>query len=371
MRTACLTGNGLSIAVNPGLAVPALTEGMINQLKQLTGDGVQKALRDHAEQISQNPLEDGHKQFEELLGPLERTGRALDAFSSIGSGINYFGDERCLKKTRDLFADFHRIGFATVLDAISGLSAHTEFEHQVLGPFLNELTELNGGPNGLTIGTLNYDGFLHRKCLGAPSDLTDLAAGYAEKLSISLFSEADPVDAIPLRRWDNLPGNGVSLIHLHGYLGWLTDGQTFAKFRLEDLRQRDFWNRLASEDCCWKPAVVLTDSKDAAVRSYPFSLAYDVFFDRLLQADYWVIVGYGRRDQAVNGLFKRAASLRQRWGSIPRVFIVDVAPPGSTAAFAETCKIGLGLPQTPEVSLEGVQRAFASEAWRRFKEGAP
>src|SRR5205823_5505846 len=147
-----------------------------------------------------------------------------------------------------------------------------------------------------------YDGLTHAGFFEAGVDIwgessfgiTDLADGRWDRVQAHEVTPGHPIDGHPLREIDDLLRDRAHVIQLHGSLGWLWEPSRDGvwKFRLNELRMADYWECWREGGTEWSPAVVLTDRKDRATATWPFSLAYDVFHRRLADAERWLIAGY-------------------------------------------------------------------------------
>ncbi|MBK5221541.1 MAG: SIR2 family protein [Acidimicrobiia bacterium] len=373
MRTACLIGNGVSIAYNPALTVPNLTTELIQRLQQLAGGDAETALSGFAHQIAAIPGE----QFEALLGPLTSSAAALEHIVDLAP-LAAFAPEQAVvdgvTTTADFLRQVHRLGLGTVLGSIAGhATGKGDAFHTVTEALADALIAL--GPAGsMTLATLNYDGLTHAGLMEMGQDMwgqanfliADLASGQAATAQQVL--PGTTLAGHWLRDFDDIPTDRAALLHLHGYLGWLRQPETgqVAKFTLDGLRDCDYWQQFAAGACEWEPVVVLTDRKDRATLEWPISLAYQTFLTRLVAAERWLIAGYGLGDAPVNNLYRTAVRSRARSGLGPaRVLYVGLGPDDPDAV-ASQARQALGLPSNPSVSMAGVPVAFASQEWDGF-----
>src|SRR5690606_26275767 len=90
--------------------------------------------------------------------------------------------------------------------------------------------------------------------------ICDLGHGlFHEQLEVDFADEA--LNAYRLRDFPDFLDNRAVLLHLLGSLGWLrapSDNGDVFKFRIQDLRDWHYWERLKAGDTRWTPVVVLT-----------------------------------------------------------------------------------------------------------------
>lgn len=386
----CLLGNGASISYNPDLAVPALTTGIAAAYMESTGlddpDEVRRNLGEFAAAIRRRGTDATDSAgFEELLGPLDAAARALPNLRRLISATG--GRSRdSLEQTIADIERIHRFGKSVALELIATRAQNVpeSFDRAVL-PFCDAVTEL-AHPGNITVATLNYDGLAHAGLLHALRPeasgwvrtdgsrfLTDLAAGYGERDHSPAGPEGPILLGHPLRTEDDVLRDRLFLCQLHGSLSWLRDPDTGLvwSFELQDLREADYWQRWRDGRTDWAPEVLLTDQKEAGVLQDPFDLAYLLFRERLIEADRWLVAGYGWADAPVNDVLHTAAKLRvSRYGPAhaPRVLAVDI---GEGAAYTErlrgdiSARLDINRDRV-SVEITGVPACVESEKWNAW-----
>lgn len=196
--------------------------------------------------------------------------------------------------------------------------------------------------------------------------IADLASGLSA--TTADIAPGVSVEGHWLRTFDDIPPDRAAVLNLHGYLGWLRDPDTgnVAKFKLEDLRMAGYWDLYAKGQTDWEPVVVLTDRKERATLEWPFSMAYVSFQQRLVDADHWLIAGYGFGDAPVNNLVRSAfrARRRQRLGD-PKVLVIDYGRE-RVRLRVRRALVEIGLPKSTPISLLGVPDAFDGKKWKEF-----
>jgi hypothetical protein len=374
-RTACLLGNGVSIAYNGDLAVDKLTGDLLTIFRNAGATNPGRALGAFADVVSAAGA-DAAGTFEALLGPLESSADALtslDALAPLVEASQVAHITTSLHDVRDFMRAVHRLGIATTLRHIADRSIGGAFNEvaTTLGQALIDL----GAPSALSVATLNYDGLLHAGIMDAGNDeygqpnyeITDLAYGADDGTFVVAPGHA--IVAHPIRDVDNLLPDRASLLQLHGSLGWLKspnpDGAVW-RFPLQQLRDADYWNAWADGDSQWDPVVVLTDRKDRAVGAWPFSLAYDIFQRKLSNADRWLIAGYGLGDRPVNVMYDGAVERVHRDGRpVPPTLVIGRGgdPDEVTQRVSSTLRIP---PARITVCLDGVPDALTSDQWNQW-----
>jgi len=338
--TVCLIGNGLSVSYSEELSVARLTHVLQQRFAELGGGDAEEALA----AIAHDMGHDNPEAFELLLGPLESLSRAVWGLSGLTALAQQPGGEiaACGATLSEFARAVHRIGLAIVLGLIADHSVGVgggQFDATVMRvcrTLVEECQPDEGPGDYLTIATLNYDGLL-TSALKKLHDaglcrLSDLGHGaFADHRHVS--HGAASVDCWSLRTYDDMIGD-THLLHLHGSLGWLSDpetGETW-KFDLQGLRAPagwpdPYWGKLGEGLGTVVPRVVLTDQKQRAITEWPFSLAYSIFEQRLVDSDRWLIGGYGFGDRPINDALRRARQERARQDRPPpRVLLVGTSP---------------------------------------------
>jgi hypothetical protein len=313
---AVLIGNGLSIAYDPDLAMKPLTDVIIERFNDAAGDGTDAAhiLGGLATDLDErNPSED----FEALLGPLDRITDLLTRVESLTRLVQQLPVGTvtgAIDTVRDFLKEVQRLGVGHALEAIDD-RAHAEHERLTTVREFIEAIIAASRTATVTIGNLNYDSLVLSSLLTIdPSNLCDMAAGNRRDDRVIVDGYL-PVSCRPIREKANFPSRQCLLLHLHGSVSWLREpGGAVFRFPMGDIRMSSYWENFRAGRTAWSPVVVLTNQKvkSELVATWPFSLAYTTFHERLLTADRWLIAGYGFRDECVNDALARAWRARER-----------------------------------------------------------
>lgn len=347
MSIVFLAGNGCSIACNEALTVNRLT-------------------RDLKDEFAKHPDEDlralaeENNSFEALLGPFDTARQALDALpvSSVSPRI---------RDARSLLEQTYYTGMGIVLQLITDRSHPNWATPPWLTLLLNRLHK-----GGLTLVTLNYDILLLSSLLsikeaegGSVYDLAYKAADFPLEILPGVIGKKlrdKPVKTLPR------PGESLFL-QLHGSLRWLKKGDDVVQFNIKDIRNSKFFEEAPEKWKGWLPAVVLKDvkSKSAAVREFPFNVAYEIFRERMKTASHLLIAGYGMGDEPVNNVLKECFSKRRV--DLPKILIIDRAEPEKCEEKRNTIRKQLNLNEDDYVvSFDGVDdnsRPFF-EMWKNW-----
>ena len=212
---------------------------------------------------------------------------------------------------------------------------------------------------------MNYDGLTHAGLLlhGSPADLADGRPSFADFHRVVVGHRR--IQGHRIRVEDNFPPHFSPLLQLHGSLGWLRSPKgKLWRFSLDDLRDLDYWTALGNGTTNWTPVVVLTDQKERTIVRRPFALAYDIFQQRLVSSDRWLIAGYGFGDEPVNEIFRTAWKTRMR-ASLPQpeILVVDYKLANPRAQRVKVGKL-LGIPTRQIlVSNTGVPAVINDPDW--------
>lgn len=352
MSTACLVGNGLSIAYNPDLVISSVTAELMKA--QATPGGaatVQTTWAQAVESLSARaPSKDV---FEDLLGPLERLPPVLAGLAkvqSLLSSSNSATRARHLNQSRAILKSMYREGVGDVLSIIDG-HAHNQgsLQYDYVLAFVKKVLSWQTTNSATSFASLNYDSLLNSLVVDATGGAcTDLA----DPRGRSIFDLGGGVllDGIPIRTVDDMMDSRTRVYDLHGSMAWWADPflGMIAKFEMADLRTSAVVRRWRERQIDWNPMVLLTDQKSERATQDPFSLAYSGFERRLLEAELWVIVGYSFGDEPVNKMLARAA---RRSSHLTEIHVYD--KPSDAAGFK--ARVLLSLPE-PKVNwhLKGI-----------------
>ncbi len=328
---AVLVGNGLSIAFNPALTIPKITIEIVARLNAAGASGTTPAKI--MQQVAQNLMQgsgDAYSDFEALLGPFDQQADSLKMLRQLA---DLAGPHSTLvANALDLSAEFvdslRRYGVGHALDIIANRSRADWALVQGVHDFIIATVQASRGGR-VTFGNLNYDSLVMAALTHLyGGDLCDMTNG-REFPSLQQVVDGTEwgIPGRPLRVIaDYPPYRRIRLLHLHGSLAWLrapgtTGASGVMRFDIDPLRNAGYWQAWREGRSGWTPEVVLTNqtSKDTIVRQYPFSLAYDSFYDELRTADRWLIAGYSFRDGCVNELLMRAWAVRK---TVPQVMVV-------------------------------------------------
>lgn len=334
-RATCLLGNGLSVAYNNDLSVAQLTIDIQAAFSDLGGTAAEDALRALASTVRGTAADN----FEQLLGPLDTVSAVLPQLDRLAAVSDRTSDGSVHDAVRVLTGfteDVHRIGLGITLEMIARRSVEVGGGHfdTTVKKVVADLLGF-GFEEPLTIATLSYDTLvlaaLIEECDNRRLQLSDLGSGLPSQKKLRSISTKRTGESLArsLRRDDDFIGE-VQLIHLHGSLGWLgePDGSDAYKFDIESLRSDRgwpdyYWTHFQNGDAVLRPVLVLTDRKNEAVITWPFSLAYATFEARLAASSHWMIGGYGFGDDPVNAALRRARKARLEAGlSDPILFVI-------------------------------------------------
>lgn len=321
---AVLFGNGLSIAFNENLLIPRITAEIIARLDEAgqTDSPAAQLMQAVAQRAG---AANASTDFEALVGPFDEINATLKLLRQMAglAGERTLSVEHSLTESADFAEAVRRHAVSHILQVIAtGSIAHWDQLAQ-LQTFITATVEAAHGGE-VAIGNLNYDALVMAALCGSySSQMCDLAdARFAEE-SVELVRGGSLVSGRRLRTTGDLPPRRISLLHLHGSLTWLrrrTDN-AYMRFPIEALRTSGYWTAWREGRTDWAPVVVLTNqaSKTDLVTQYPFKLAYDLFFTRLLSSDKWLIAGTSLGDECVNEMLAKAWWMRT---TVPQVMVV-------------------------------------------------
>lgn len=321
---AVLLGNGLSIAFNPKLTIPSITQGIITRLDEAgeADDPASVLMQEVAQRLRINNADSN---FEALVAPFDEivdVTKMMDRLAGI-AGDRKLKVQKSLRESAQFAQDVRRHAVSHVLDVIASQS---KARHHLIGgvhQFINAVVDSAHGGE-VTFGNLNYDSLVMAAlCNLYESKMCDLTDGRYGLKDIEVVPNF-PMSGRPLRTTGNMPMNRkIALLHLHGSLTWLHNPQNkqYYRFGIDDMRSGQYWTAWREGDTDWEPVVVLTNqtTKNTLVKQYPFSLAYRTFEQRLLTADRWLIAGASLGDDCMNEVLKRVWARRE---TLPSVLVV-------------------------------------------------
>jgi hypothetical protein len=312
----------LSIAYNRNLTIPKITEAIVQRLSEAGADGTQQAhlIRRVAERTGRL---DASSNFESLMSPFDELQDTLPLIAKLSdlAGESGLAVRRALQDSAEFAGQLYRHGVSHVLSVIALESIAREDDIAPLRAFVEDvIMSAEGGE--VTFANLNYDALLMAAmCREHNTDLCDLADGRMQN-RMHFITEDEWATGRPLRTRGDLPYRRLTLLHLHGSLAWLRspDGQVY-KLAIDQLRLMDYWTLWRQGKTDWAPVLVLTNQpgKTRLIRQQPFVLAYEIFRQRLLTADKWMIAGTSLQDEGVIGLLRAAWSGRS---SLPQVLLI-------------------------------------------------
>jgi hypothetical protein len=331
---AVLVGNGVSIAHNQDLTVQKLTSDLIHEFTKLSGlatgavtprNDAAKALGELSESVSTSNLSPD-KNFEQLLSPLEDVNDALRSLQGA-AGLYRTVDPKIVDQLTSVatFCSYVRsLGLSHVLQLVDQ-RAKGGGRAGVIVDFVDDLVEASDGGR-LLVGTLNYDHLIDSVMLDKYAvQHSDLASGLRSiRVSLRFDGAGSQVPAYELRpEFDYTLGDGwcwegkkrIVTLHLHGSLSLLRDtesGEVY-RFRMQDLRNANYWNLYRQGGARFEPVVVLTNQKrkSSLVHSEPFNRAYAGFSFGLLSSKRWLIAGYSFQDECVNEVLRDVWEVRK------------------------------------------------------------
>ena len=363
---AALIGNGASIAYNPDLRIETLTSDLLDSFRAAGGD-LQSVASDPA-------VGNADEGFEALLGPFDQASELLQALPGLHPAGPLSAGFEGIRSAAETLRGVYRQGMALTLDLIAQ-RAHGRPDGMVAIEILcREIARLSE-PSEIAIATLSYDGLLPSGFLTKWVDFSgsertletsDLGDGRSSEIRSMDFTDGRTVESHGLRVVpDFLPGR-ARLINLHGSLGWLRDSarNEYRKFSIDTLRENEYWSKLRRGETDWEPVVVLTNIKTRVPERYPFSIAYETFFQELLTASHWLLVGYGFGDIPVNETIRRAAMRRAKNQKAPAVLLVGTR---SADELRRVATSRAGIPSDwLTASSSGVPEACSSLEWEAW-----
>lgn len=321
---AVLAGNGLSISYNDKLVIPRITKEITDRLDE-AGNSLDPAAQLMQQVARRAGADNADTNFEALVGPFDEFRDGLRMIRRLASiaGERQLAIERSLLDSANFADEVRRHAVSHILDVIARESVSHWSDMTALHGFVDAIVSASGGGE-ITFGNLNYDSLLMAALTNLHIDkLCDLTDGR------SVYPNIEVVPGVLMRgqalrsRADLPPNRRIALLHLHGSLSWLrhTETGTYMRFPIAELRASDYWTKWREGLTKWAPVVVLTNqnSKGELVQGYPFNLAYETFFSRLLTADKWLIAGTSLTDDCVNALLRKAWRMR---ATVPHVLVV-------------------------------------------------
>ena len=370
-----LVGNGLSVAFNGNLNLRAITQEMVKRIENATDDG--SKVVDTMKKIAERALPEGavsDDDFEVLVGAFGAQDRTLSYLRDLAKVVSPEDDGLggAVQRVSSFVQQIRDTGLSYVLEVILEHSRPSFEEASELHEFANAI--LRAFEGRVTLGNLNYDTLLLSALLAVcpTSDMCDMGHGWKR---VSLIStEGDQKVEVPALRKlsSDFPDKRVTLLHLHGSLTYWSDiDQTvFAKLSLEQLDSSQQWEAVRDQETKLRPVVILANQRDKSAQAteYPFSLAYEVFRNKLKMSSHWLIVGYSFRDDCVNQELRFEFAER---AEKPKVLVVTYGEDPSEHAVERA--FGWGAEDGSSSSWLTINRegAFAmkeSSDWKSFSE---
>ena len=324
---AVLVGNGLSVAFNPSLNLRIITQEMTERISRASEDGTDVVAA--MKEIASRALPDGattDDDFELLVGAFGSESTTLGHLHELALLVAPLDENlRAAIVLVTKFAERVRdTGLSHVLEVIFERSHGSWPDAQSLHSLVEAITV--GFDGRVAFANLNYDTLLLSALLSVcQADLADMANGWKDVTISNDDGSAFKVARLRRKPSDFPSSRRVQLLHLHGSLTYWTDRDKdiVVKVDTSRLAGATFWEELRNDETRLRPVVVLANQRDksAQVTEFPFVLAYQMFERGLSASNYWFVVGYSFRDQAVNALLRSEFAERV---SKPRVLVVTL-----------------------------------------------
>lgn len=366
---AVLIGNGLSVAYNPALTMGSLTSEIVERFNDAAGGGTDAAqiLAGFAADVGESDPSDD---FEALLGPLDQIGDSLARFEGLAdmtAGSLIPGEiTASIATITDFLKEVQRLGVGHALEVIDDRAYADQDDLAIVRDFMAAIIKASRTAN-ITVGNLNYDSLVMSALLSLDVGLCDMARGWPPYSARIGGSYA--ISGHALRTKPDFLDRQCLLLHLHGSVSWLRSPNLpdhIVRFSMQDLRIKNYWEKYRTGRTNWSPVVVLTNqrAKSSVVSRWPFSLAYETFFNRLMTSDRWLIAGYSFRDECVNDLLSRAFRSRP---DHPEILVITRSKAPTVGRILGALKWDREMDADPDEFLwtfrGGVADAPASDEW--------
>lgn len=367
---AVLTGNGLSVAFNPELALWKLCRDVMARITSESdnGDAVTKAMKDIAERVEHACAD---SDFEVLVGAFVALSDTMDRLYSLAADLE--PDDEGLRRSLLRSAVFVRTvrdrGISYVLELIAD-RAFADFGSKFeLNRLINAICLAFGG--AVSFGNLNYDTLvLSSLTENWQPEFCDMADGRRKGVFHAPNGWDYSVKCMRTSGSSFPGGRRIKLLHLHGSLTfWSNRKEDTYKLDISTVRECGIWEAVRGRSTGLRPEVILANQHDKSqlVKSQPYALAYEMFGTGLEAADHWLIIGYSFRDVCVNELLR--TMFKQRVDDPPVVLVVTYG----TDPERDTVLDAFGWNEWYDgpadwltINREGADAMVDSSDWKRF-----
>ncbi|WP_347549930.1 SIR2 family protein [Pseudalkalibacillus hwajinpoensis] len=350
MKRVVLTGNGLSVGLNPDFSLKSITERFFDRLDEEHRDFIEHHMK---ENYSQLDFEEAISSIEQVYDSLahyndflngEKGSNFLDAYKLENTEI-----EKHIEAIKTIIHEYT----SSILDLIINNVKQKDITDK-LQPFVEWLVDTIDTSDEIDLFTLNFDLLLE----------TILLTYYESEKFADFHFRAKQWSAIkndwqyyfdPDRSKQIHPvnyENNVRLHHLHGSLSSFKDLKSGRLFKIttEALKDNNLYDNIFEHGVI--PSIVTGGGKSLKVQQNPFNYYYTEFkkamvIDELL-CDELYIVGYSFRDEHINkAIIDRLKKSRKNENPKPlKIIIVDFAMDDSTKLeFIERVNTALQLPR--------------------------
>jgi hypothetical protein len=306
MNVVFLVGNGLSVAVRPGLALPQLGDAFLGALQPADRQLLQDLVTEDLEGALANVeiLRDSLHAIQQIHG--------LVASQDLGEIAHAVANTGLVTRLDRLYYFYCLLILQVLGEAWNQIEVAERLGHwrQFASAWIEHADETH-------LFTLNFDLLLEHLLLNP--ELLNLR----DRTTDFFLEEQPPPGWWPpgVESYEFLPGvvgallsdweTDIFLYHLHGSLSYLVHRPTGRVFKIrgEQLRDMHVYQQLRDRPlpAIWTPAIVLGGGKERKTSSRPYDFAFG-HLERLLRSDETeviIIVGYSFLDSHVNAVLRR------------------------------------------------------------------
>lgn len=363
MKRVVLTGNGLSVALNPNFSLKSITERFFDRLDESHREFIKHHMKDNYSQLD----------FEEAIASIEQVYDSLAHYNGFLTGEKGQNFLDAYKLENSEF-EHHITAIQTVihqytssiLDLIIDNVRQKDISDK-LQPFVDWLIDTIDTSEEIDLFTLNFDLLLE----------TILLTYYPKDKFADFHFRGKKWDAIdnewqyyfdPDRSKQIHPvnyENNIRLHHLHGSLSSFKDIQSGRLFKIttESLRESDIYSSVFENGVV--PSIVTGGGKSLKVQQNPFHFYYNEFKKSMVIEDFLCdelyIVGYSFRDAHINkAIADRLKISRRRENPKPiNMVIVDYAnDDASKTEFITRVNKALEIPKKAALKIEDYNVLF-------------
>lgn len=333
MKRVVLTGNGLSVGLNPDFSLKSITERFFDRLDDEHRDFIEHHMKENYSQLD----------FEEAIASIEQVYDSLAHYNDFLSGekgsnfLNAYKLENTeIEKHIGAIKTIIHEYTSSILDLIINNVKQQDIKDK-LQPFVDWLVDTIDTSDEIDLFTLNFDLLLETILLTyyESEKFADFHFRSKKKWAAIDNNEQyyfDPDRSRDIHKKNYI--NNVRLHHLHGSLSSFKDIESGRLFKIttEALKENNLYDNIFEHGVI--PSIVTGGGKSLKVQQNPFNFYYTEFKKTMViedqLCDELYIIGYSFRDEHINKAVAERIKNEKDKDKPLKMVIVDFASDDAT-----------------------------------------